>query len=244
MDEIVREISLKLQSGEFSFLFVFAAFLGGVIASLTPCSLGVLPIILGYVAGYGETQNEGKFSANLKTFLQLSSFVLGLSIVLTVIGVICALTGRVFASIGAGYWIIIIASLVLVMGLNLIGVLDLPMPVIVKKMPKSEGTSLFLYPLLIGMLFALAATPCSTPILAGIMGFAALTKNLLYAALLLFMFALGQGLIIILIGVSASFLKNMKRFSSFSEILLKAAGVVLILSSIFLYWKVFSRFIG
>ncbi len=242
MEELLKELSLRLQTGEFSYLFIFVAFLGGVIASLTPCSLGILPIIIAYVAGYGESQNDSKLSANLKTFFQLISFVLGLSIVLTIIGIICAATGRVFASIGGAYWVLIIASLILVMGLNLIGVLELQMPVIVKKMPKSNGQSLFLYPLIVGALFALAASPCSTPILAGIMGFATLSKNLPYAALLLFMFALGQGLIIILLGVSTSFLKNMKQFSSKSEILLKIAGAILILSSIFLYFKVFSRF--
>ena len=128
------------------------------------------------------------------------------------------------------------------MGLNLVGILELQMPVIVKKMPKSNGQSLFLYPFIIGALFALAATPCSTPILAGIMGFATLSQNMVYAALMLFLFALGQGLIIILVGVSASFLKNMRKFSSASEILLKLSGVILILCSIFLYYKVFSRF--
>lgn len=244
MEELLKELSLRLQTGEISFLFIFVAFLGGVVASLTPCSLGILPIIIAYVAGYGETKDNDKLSANLKTFLQLLSFVLGLSIVLTVIGIICAATGRVFASIGGAYWVLIIASLILIMGLNLLGVLELNMPVIVKKMPKSNGQSLFLYPLLVGALFALAASPCSTPILAGIMGFATLSKNLPYAALMLFMFALGQGLIIILLGISTSFLKNMKQFGEKSEILLKIAGVVLILSSIFLYWKVFSRFIG
>ncbi len=245
MQEFIQELSTKMQTGEFSMIFLFASFLGGIIASLSPCSLGVLPIIAAYVGGYGETENEGKFSANFKTFLQLLSFVFGLSLVLTAIGIICALTGKAFASFNAtSYFVLIMASLILVMGLNLIGMLELQMPVIVKKMPKSKGNSLFLYPLLVGALFALASSPCSTPILAGIMGFAALSQNLFYAALMLFIFALGQGVIIVLIGLSASFLKNAKRFSIMGEILLKISGVLLILSAIFLYYKVFSRFIG
>ncbi len=242
MEEFIKELSMRIQTGEFSFLFLLIAFLGGVIASLSPCSLAVLPIIAAYVGGYGETENNSKLSAHLKTFLQMLFFVLGLSVVLTIIGIVCALTGKVFASIGGQYWVLIIASLILVMGLNLIGILELQMPVIIKKMPKSNGQSLFLYPFIIGALFALAATPCSTPILAGIMGFATLSQNMVYAALMLFLFALGQGLIIILVGVSASFLKNMRKFSSASEILLKLSGIILILCSIFLYYKVFSRF--
>lgn len=238
MESLVQEFSTRMQAGEFSFLFLLVSFLGGVIASLSPCALGVLPIIVAIIGGYGEKSNEGNF----KTFVQLLSFVLGLSLVLTVIGIVCALTGRVFMAIGGPYWILIMASLILVMGLNLVGALELPLPVIVKQMPKSKGQSLFLYPLIVGALFALAATPCSTPILAGIMSFATLSQNMFYAALMLFMFALGQGLIIVLIGLSTSFLKNMQRFSRSGEILLKVSGVLLILSSIFLYWKIFSRF--
>lgn len=249
MEELINRLTTGMQTGEFSLIFLAIAFLGGVIASLSPCSIGVLPIIVAYIGGYGAKDDEvgcngsKGISANLRNFAQLLSFVLGLSVVLTVIGIACALTGRVFMSIGGPYWVLIIASLLLVMGLNLIGVLDLALPVIVKKMPKSNGKSLFLYPFIVGALFALAATPCSTPILAGIMSFATLSQNMLYAAAMLFLFALGQGLIIVLIGISTSFLKNMKRFSSAGEILLKISGVLLILSSIFLYIKVFSRFI-
>ena len=239
MEELINRLTTEMQTGEFSLLFLAIAFLGGVIASLSPCSLGVLPIIVAYIGGYGAKDDEigcdgaasRGLSANLRNFAQLLSFVLGLSVVLTVIGIACALTGRVFMSIGGPYWILIIASLLLVMGLNLIGILDLTLPVIVKKMPKSKGQSLFLYPFIVGALFALAATPCSTPILAGIMSFATLSQNMFYAALMLFLFALGQGLIIILIELSSA-----------GEILLKISGVLLILSSIFLYIKVFSRF--
>ncbi len=239
MEEFIRELSLKIQTGEFSFMFLFIAFLGGVIASLSPCSLGILPIIAAYVGGYGDDSDS---KANLKNFIGLLSFVLGLSVVLTIIGIICALTGKVFASMLGPYWVLIIASLILVMGLNLLGVLELNLPAIVKKMPKQNGKGLFLYPFIVGAVFALATTPCSTPILASIMSFATLSKNLINAALMLFLFALGQGVIIILVGLSASFLKNAKKFSNFGEILLKVSGILLILSSIFIYFKVFSRF--
>ena len=109
-------------------------------------------------------------------------------------------------------------------------------------MPKNEGASLFLYPLLIGMIFALSSSPCSTPILAGIMSFAVLSKNLLLAALMLFLFSIGQGVIIILAGVFTSFLKGIKNIAHVSEILMKISGILLILSAIAIYIKMFIRF--
>jgi len=97
-----------------------------------------------------------------------------------------------------------------------------------------------LYPILIGAVFALAGTPCSTPILAGIMAFASMSTNILSAVLMLFMFSLGQGLILVVAGVFTSSLKGLKSFAYVSEILLKLSGVLLILSSIYIYYKIFS----
>jgi len=215
------------------YILLFASFIGGVLASLSPCSLAMLPLIIGYVGGYSK-------GTPFRTFLQLCCFILGTAIVFTVIGVVCALTGSVFASAMGGYFTLIIASLLLVMGLKLLEILDFETPTIIKAMPTNSTNSIFLYPILLGITFALAGTPCSTPILAGIMAFAAIGKNLSLAILMLFLFALGQGVILILAGLFTSSLKNMKSLAQFTEFLPKISGVLLIGVSIFLYWKVFS----
>ncbi len=235
MESLVSNLTAYLKTQEFSYLFLVISFLGGVLASLSPCSLSVLPIVVGYVGGYSE-------ESGFKTFLQLLSFVLGLSAVLTVIGIICALGGRAFVSIGGAYWVLFVASVILLFGLNLLGVIQFNLPVIVKQMPKGDAHSLFIYPFILGALFALAATPCSTPILVGIMSFASLSANLVYAALMLFMFSLGQGLIIILAGVFTSFVKKVRVFSGVSEVFLKIMGVMLVISAFYIYFSVFSRF--
>ena len=235
MESLVSNLTAYLKTQEFSYIFLLISFLGGVLASLSPCSLSVLPMVVGYVGGYSE-------ESGFKTFLQLVSFVVGLSVVLTIIGVICALGGRAFVSIGGSYWVLFVASVILLFGLNLLGVLQFSVPVIVKQMPKGDAHSLFIYPFILGALFALAATPCSTPILVGIMSFASLSANLVYAALMLFMFSLGQGLIIILAGVFTSFVKKVRVFSGVSEIFMKIMGVLLVLSAVYIYYSVFSRF--
>ena len=152
MESLVSNLTAYLKTQEFSYLFLVISFLGGVLASLSPCSLSVLPIVVGYVGGYSE-------ESGFKTFLQLLSFVLGLSAVLTVIGIICALGGRAFVSIGGAYWVLFVASVILLFGLNLLGVIQFNLPVIVKQMPKGDAHSLFIYPFILGALFALAATP-------------------------------------------------------------------------------------
>ena len=218
------------------YLLLIASFLGGVLASVSPCSLAMLPLIVGYVGGYSK-------ETPLKTFLQLCCFILGTAIVFTLMGIICAVTGNVFASAFGAYFTLIIASLLVIMGLRLLEVLDFEPPTIIKAMPQNKTNSLFLYPILLGMTFALAGTPCSTPILAGIMAFAAIGRNLSLAILMLFLFALGQGVILILAGLFTSGLKNMKNMAKYSEYGMKLCGVLLIAVAIYLYWKVFAPII-
>lgn len=220
-------------TGHFSLIMLAISFLGGLLASISPCSLAMLPIIIGYVGGYSE-------GTPVKTFLQMVFFVFGSSLVFALIGIICALTGKVFVSFAPVYFILLLASLLMVMGLNILGVLDFSMPVVIKQMPQSTGKNMVLYPILIGAFFALAGTPCSTPILAGIMAFASMSAHITDAVLMLFMFSLGQGLILVIAGVFTSSLKGLKSFSHVSEILLKLSGVLLVLSSGYIFYKIFS----
>ena len=235
MDNLVQIFSSG-STGIGVWMLMFAAsFAGGVLASISPCSLAMLPLIIGYVGGYSK-------ETPLRTFIQLCCFIFGTAIVFSIIGIICAVTGSVFATLG-GYFTLIMASLLLVMGLKLTDVLEFDMPVIIKAMPVNNTNSLFLYPVLLGIAFALAGTPCSTPILAGIMAFAAMGKNLAAAVLMLFLFAVGQGLILIIAGLFTSGVKNLKNFAGMSAVLLKVSGVLLILVALYLYYKTFAPLI-
>ena len=203
-------ISLFSQQGSLPILFVLS-FLGGLIASISPCSLAMLPIIVGYVGGYSDAKP-------IKTFIQMLFFVFGTAIVFSIIGIICAITGKVFISFAGGYFGIILAGIILVMGLKLLGILDFELPVLVKEMPKNEHTNTYLYPIILGGIFALAI-------------------------IMLFLFSLGQGLILILAGFMTSHLKNWKGFYNFSDMLLKISGGLLVLASIYIFYKIFAPLI-
>ena len=225
-------MSLFTQNGSLMLLFALS-FFGGLVASISPCSLAMLPIIIGYVGGYSN-------SRPLKTLLQMFFFVFGTSVVFSIIGIICAVTGKVFISFAGGYFGIVLAAIMLVMGLKLVGVLDFELPVLIKKMPKSETNNTFIYPVLLGAVFALAGSPCSTPILAGIMTFASLSANIVNAVIMLFLFSLGQGLILIIAGFLTSQVKSMKNFYKISYILLNISGILLILASLYIFYKIFA----
>ena len=236
MDSFVQSIIGFIQSSHVPGLILILAFVGGIIASLSPCSLGILPLIIAYIGGYSHEHSTKRI------FIQLLSFSLGLSIVLSLVGVICALTGKAFTAVSSPIWILILASLILIFGLNLIGLVEIPFPTLVKKFPHGEHQSLFLYPALIGMAFALATTPCSSPILATIMAIASLSAKISYSILLLFLFAMGQCVIVILCGLFTSTIKNLRAMSHFTEALMKFSGVLFILLAGFIYYKVFLPF--
>ena len=232
----MEELLVIFQNPSSIYVMFLASFFGGLIASVSPCSLSMLPLIVGYVGGYGEDKPA-------KTFVQMIFFVLGASIVFSIIGLICALTGKIF--VGNPYFALVAASVILIMGLNILGFLDIQLPVLIKEMPQNNFSNEFIYPVLLGAAFALIGTPCSTPILASIMAFASVSANMGQAILMLFLFSIGQGLIFILAGVITSKLKSSgEKFYRISEIIMKVCGVLLILVALFMYYKIFSTVIG
>ena len=164
-------------------------------------------------------------------------FVLGTGVVFSIIGIICALTGRIF--IGNPYFALIVASIILIMGLKILNVIDFEMPVFIKEIPQNKFNNDFLYPFILGAVFAIIGTPCSTPILASIMGFASISANIVNSVIMLFLFSIGQGLILILAGFLTSKIKNSQKFYNFSELIMKICAVLLILVSVYIYYKIF-----
>ena len=230
-----------LVSGEIDFnslgwIIYLLAFLGGVISSLSPCSIGLLPVIVSFIIG---KQEENKVN-HLRSVFQIFFFLIGLALTLTLIGVVCALTGKVFGHSYAHYWGLIMASLIMIFGLHMLEIIEIPIPVIIKTLPQNKNNNIVIYPLLIGIMFAFATTPCSTPILAGILAYASVKANIINAAILLFLFSVGQGSILVIAGLFTSLFKQILKLNKVSGLLLKISGIILVLTSIFIYVNIFS----
>lgn len=212
------------------YLLFGAAFLGGLISSISPCSLSMLPLIIGYIGGYSNEKP-------LKTLMQMIVFVIGTGLVFALIGAICALTGKMF--IGNPYFALIVASIIMIMGLKILGVIEFDLPVMIKEIPQNKINNDFLYPLILGAVFALIGTPCSTPILASIMAFASISAKISHAVVMLFLFSIGQGLILIIAGFVTSKIKTGEKFYQLSEKIMKFSGFLLILVSLYIFYKIF-----
>ena len=147
MDNLIAFFQSNVK-GEFSFLILALCFLGGVVSSLSPCGIGMLPIVVSYIGASPEQKVS-------KSAIQIMFFILGLAVALTAVGVVAALTGQVFGAGNRSYFILFLSSLIFLFGLNLIGLLDINFPVLVKKFPQSNKLMLSI---VINFLFLIFAT--------------------------------------------------------------------------------------
>jgi cytochrome c biogenesis protein CcdA len=202
----------------------FSVFIAGLISSFSPCVLIAIPLVISYVGGYAEGDVKRSFSFSL-------SFVIGLSITFTILGAIASLMGTLLGDVG-GFWKYILSAVAIVMGLQMMGLLNFQIPT--PRLVKTEQKGL-IGAFLLGMLFGVASSPCATPVLALILTFVASKQNLAYGTSLLFVYALAHTVLIFAVGVSTGlaevFLKSQK-ISSFSVYAHKISGAIFVLIGI------------
>lgn len=200
-----------------SWLAIFVVLLGGILTSISPCILSIIPVIVGYIGGYThENKSRG--------FIMSLTFLLGLSTTFSILGAFVSALGLVFGQFGA-QWYYVVAAVAILMGLNLLGVFSINFPAL-KKMP-IRGNSL-VSSFLMGMFFGLVASPCATPVLAVILTYAASKQEILYGGILLFAYGIGHGLPILIAGTFTSVIKNMQHFQRWGHLLNVISGLALI----------------
>jgi len=216
--------SLYQQEG----MVIALAFAGGVVSSLLPCTVGMLPVLIGYVGGYAE-DNKGE------VFRQVMLFVLGVATVMTALGILVSLAGLTFGSVGRG-WYFIVGGLALFMGLQLIGLLRIPLPQLITKLPESKPGQI-LAPFVLGLAFGAASSPCGTPFLTVILGFISYGKNPILGAASLFSYALGQSMLLVMIGLFTGFLKHMAILRRVGSVMNLLSAIIFILGGLLLIAK-------
>ncbi|BAZ69707.1 MAG: cytochrome c biogenesis protein CcdA [Pelatocladus maniniholoensis HA4357-MV3] len=203
-----------------SLLSVGIIFFAGLITSLTPCMLSMLPITIGYIGGY-ETKSR------LQSAAQSTWFALGLATTLASLGIIAALVGKVYGQIGIGLPIIV-SVIAILMGLNLLEALPLQMPSfsgtdwISQELP--QGVRAYA----LGLSFGLVASPCSTPVLASLLGWVANTQDLILGAVLLISYTAGHVAPLILAGTFTASIKKILELRRWSSWINPISGALLV----------------
>lgn len=181
-----------------------AVFLAGVLSSASPCVLATIPLVVGFVGGYADGDRSKAFRYSL-------AFVLGLSLTFTAFGAAAGLLGTMFGTLG-GWWYVAAGVVALLMGGQMMGLYEIHLPIKRNFKPKQGG---IIGSFLLGLFFGVVSSPCATPVLVVILTYVATKGQILYGTALLFTYALGHSLLMLLAGT----------FTGFVEAFVKKQGI-------------------
>ncbi len=223
----------------------FLAFAAGLLSVLSPCVLPLMPAYLSLISGITvEQMREGTHDAVLRRRVMLSclGFVAGFSLVFIVLGVSAVSIGQVVRTwdvnvfgVGIGFGEIM-GTVVILLGLHMAGIT--PMRALYRDtrfQPKVTRHG-FASSFLVGSAFALGWSPCIGPILASILGLAAVRESALQGAALLTIYSAGLAVPFLVAGWSIEYFfqafqrikRHFRKFEVASGIVLVGVGILLV----------------
>jgi len=211
------------------FILLPLAFLGGGIASVSPCILALLPVNLSYIGTL-------KITSRWDAFKKAGLFVLGAVTILSLFGLVSSFAGVVMVDY-RGYINIIVGLIMAVMGLWLIGLIKIPLPQMDINLPVAG-------PYGVGLTFALVSSPCASPVLFGVLAAAAATGSQLLGTLTMMSYALGYTLLIFLSSLFTGFAKQSKQLLHHSEGVIRFGSLALILTGTYYLFTGTQWFLG
>jgi cytochrome c-type biogenesis protein len=202
---------------------------GGLLTSLGPCSLSLLPVTLAYLAGFSATEAATNPSAPRMAppWRRSLAFTAGIVASLVLLGLASGWLGRLYGRV-PGVVPLLVAVVAVVMGLNLLGLLRIPLPAGPDPERWRQRVPAPLAPLAAGLAFGLAATPCTTPVLAVLLAWMAQNGRPLVGMLLLTAFGAGQVVPLLLAGTAAAALPSLLQLRRLGQWVPPMSGVVLL----------------
>lgn len=194
--------------------------LAGLLTSLTPCMLSMLPITVGYIGGY-ETQSRWQAA------VQSTWFSLGLATTLAGLGILAAVVGKIYGQVGFGLPIVV-SLIAILMGLNLLEALPLQLPALGGMDWISNDLPPGARSYLIGLTFGLVASPCSTPVLASLLAWISSTQDPWLGSVLLLAYTAGYVAPLILAGTFTASIKKILELRRWSGWITPVSGALLV----------------
>jgi len=204
VENFVGGLSAYMQ--ESVFLSFLAVYLGGVLISFTPCVYPVIPITVAFIGARGGSKGRAFFLSLI--------YVLGMAVTYTILGVVAALSGKLFGQIQSNPWTyFIIGNICILMGLSMFDLFALSVrtPDFITRMQSKKRMEGVAGGFLVGAASGLIMGPCTAPVLAVILSYAATRQNVAFASTLMFVFACGMGTLLILAGTFAGLLAGIPK---------------------------------
>jgi cytochrome c-type biogenesis protein len=212
-----------------SLLSYALVFFGGILTSIGPCNVAMIPLVIGFVGGAGQISRPRSFALSL-------SFAFGLAITFMLLGIAASLVGGLFGG-SSRVWYYLVAFVCFLIGLQMLGALNIQLPMWFGGVREKIGMKGVPGALALGLVSGLVASQCATPILAAVLTYVMSQGGaILYGASLLFIYALGRGVPIVLAGTFTGFMKQIIALGRWTDKLEKASGVILLGVGLYFLW--------
>lgn len=221
VENFVGGLSAYMQ--ESVFLSFLAVYLGGVLISFTPCVYPVIPITVAFIGARGGSKGRAFFLSLI--------YVLGMAVTYTILGAVAALSGKLFGQIQSNPWTyFIIGNICILMGLSMFDLfaLSLRTPDFITRMQSKKRMEGVAGGFLVGAASGLIMGPCTAPVLAVILSYAATRQNVAFASALMFVFAFGMGTLLILAGTFAGLLAGIPKSGAWMVRISRLFGWILL----------------
>ena len=195
---------------------------GGLLTSLGPCSLSLMPVTIAYLAGFEQKHPQSPFIRSV-------SFCGGIVLALVLLGSISGLLGGIYGQVPKVIPTLV-ALLALIMGANLLGLITIPIPSGPNPKSFEKRVPAQLAPMAAGLAFGLAASPCSTPVLAVLLGWIAQNGKVLSGVVLLTSFGIGQVLVLLIAGTFAASIPKILLLKPVASLIPPISGIILLMT--------------
>jgi len=213
-------LTSALERGSFTaFLLVFIA---GILISFTPCVYPMIPIIIGFVGG-------GAGGSKAKGFILSLFFVIGLAITYAILGVIAGATGALFGAFMQNPIVLVfIIAVFIALGASMLGAFDITVPAAIQGKLAGGAKQGVIGAILLGGVTGIVAAPCAGPPLLVLLSWIGNTGNIVLGFALMGTFALGLGVLFIVIGTFAGAMTALPQAGQWMETIKKALGVIIL----------------
>ena len=202
-------------------------FAGGVLTSLTPCVYPMIPITAAIVGGQSAGDRSGSM---LRPAFLTFTYVVGLALVYSALGVFAGLTGTLFGSVSTNPWLYFaMANVLLLAALGMLDVIPIRLPAGIMQRASTMGTAgRFSGAFAMGAMSGLVAAPCSAPVMAAVLTWVTVTKSAGLGFLYLLTFSLGMSTLLVIVGLSSGSLARLPRAGAWMVTVKKIFAIVMI----------------